>query len=570
MKIAHHVFWGPNPYSDRPCVAFRLQECAREEAVRALSAYVKLRSILYRLPGFPAEPDPGPPSDFEALFVDLPRLVLPLLNHVRGELTQGGGESGRGAPVIFIEFHHPDLVRRALRILIDFLLDGSEDRATTLHGSLESLWQDTHAHHPDFQAHALIASARARGIHYANVGRKLWCYGIGRRSRTFFETSPVEDLAHGIKTDKLSGKHLFESVGAPTARYRVLRSRSELDDAVREIGFPCVIKPVHAGGGRGVTANIRCPAQIDFAYREALRHCKDEPLLMVEEHIEGRDHRLLFVQGIFVGCASSVAPSVTGDGRRSIGELIDAINAGRTRNLYASGYLRPIKTDAAMHEALAVQGLARDSVPAPGQTVILRRNTNLGGGGFSELFEQVDPEVVGIAARIAAKSELYSVGIDYITRDIRATPAASGGRFTELNKMPGVPLFLAAGFDVATLGDRFLGDGIGNIPVILSIRTREDLARARPARPGPGVVVLQSSEGSPADHAWPGPWFRDLIAGVMRDRRLERILIIAELERIEAHGFPVGCLSKVIVGPGCRTRTIEATVARLRCEVVFD
>ena len=182
--------------------------------------------------------------------------------------------------------------------------------------------------------------------------------------------------------------------------------------------------------------------EIDFAYREALRFCKDEPWLMVEEHIDGRDHRLLFAGGAFVGCASSLAPSVTGDGRRSIRELIEAVNAGRTLNLYASGYLR-------------------------------------------------------------------------------------------------------------------------------LILTRDDLAIARRSPSVPGTVFFQTDEGIRPDADWPGPWFRDLIRGAMTDRSLDRILIVAELAMVETHGFPVDCLSKVIVGPGCRTRTIEAILAPLRCEVAF-
>lgn len=379
----------------------------------------------------------------------------------------------------------------------------------------------------------------------------------------------MEDLERGISTDKLSGKHLFESVGAPTARYRVVRDPGEIEDAVREIGFPCVIKPVRSGGGRGVTANIRNNAEIDFARREALRFCRGEPLLMVEEHVPGRDHRLLFVRGDFVGCASSVAPSVTGDGRRSIGELVDEINAGRTRNLYHSGYLRPIRIDDSMLEALSVQGLGLDSVPEVGQAVVLRRNTNLGAGGVTEIFEQVHPEVLRIARRIAVRSGLHSVGIDYITPDIREDPAASGGRFTELNKVPGVPLFLAAGFDVVKLGERFLGEDLGNVPVTLSILTHDDIAVARRSSAGPGVVFLPAEDDVRRADGWPGPYFSSLIGTVMRDRRIDRIHIIAELAVMEEHGLPVGCLSKVIVGPGCRTRTIESIVGRLGCEVVF-
>ncbi len=71
----------------------------------------------------------------------------------------------------------------------------------------------------------------------------------------------------------------------------------------------------------------------------------------------GRDYRLLFVRGDFLGCASSVAPFIIGDGVKTVRELIGSINSKRTRNLYESKYLRPTKVDASVIEALSVQGL---------------------------------------------------------------------------------------------------------------------------------------------------------------------------------------------------------------------
>lgn len=569
MLITHQVFWGPSALSHRPCVLLRLARSTPGEATRAVAAFGELRATLRTLPGYPAHADVDQPVDLPSLFAALPPLLLFILNYVRGDLTEAGVQADAPVPTLFVEFHHPDLVRNALRVLLAFLVDTSSDRSATLMQSLEALWQRCRRLHPDFQAHALILGARSRGVHYANVGRKIWCYGIGRRSRRFCETSPLSDLGEKLRTDKLSGKALFDAAGAPTAPFRIIRSLEELAPAVAAIGFPCVIKPVHANAGYGVTANIRHSGELAFAFEEALRNCEGEPLIMVEEHIPGRDHRLLFIRGRFVGCASSVAPSVTGDGESTVRALIDRVNAGRTINLYASGFLRPIRLDASVNETLAVQGLSMESVLEPGRTVVLRRNTNLGGGGVSELFDQVHPEVLRIGQRIAERSGLHSVGIDYITLDIRESPEATGGKFTEINRYPGVPLFLAAGFDAATLGSHFLGEEVGNVPVTLRILNQSDFEAARQAPTKPWVIFLPHENVDEPRPRWPGP-YAHLAEKVLADRRLERIEVVTQALLIVKCGLPLEHLTRVSVGRECRTPEIEAILRRLRCEVVFD
>ena len=42
-----------------------------------------------------------------------------------------------------------------------------------------------------------------------------------------------------------------ETLGLPTSRYRFAETREEFDEAIKEIGFPCVIKPVMSSSGHG-------------------------------------------------------------------------------------------------------------------------------------------------------------------------------------------------------------------------------------------------------------------------------------------------------------------------------
>ncbi len=59
-----------------------------------------------------------------------------------------------------------------------------------------------------------------------------------------------------------------EELGLPTSPYRFAETREEFDQAISEIGIPCVVKPVMSSSGHG-QSTIRSEADIDAAWREA-------------------------------------------------------------------------------------------------------------------------------------------------------------------------------------------------------------------------------------------------------------------------------------------------------------
>ena len=59
-----------------------------------------------------------------------------------------------------------------------------------------------------------------------------------------------------------------EELGLPTSPYRFAGTRGEFDEAVAEIGMPCVVKPVMSSSGHGQSV-IRSAADIDRAWHYA-------------------------------------------------------------------------------------------------------------------------------------------------------------------------------------------------------------------------------------------------------------------------------------------------------------
>ena len=61
-----------------------------------------------------------------------------------------------------------------------------------------------------------------------------------------------------------------EELGLPTSPYRFASTREEFEQAVKEIGMPCVVKPIMSSSGHGQSV-VRTEQDIDGAW-----HCAQE------------------------------------------------------------------------------------------------------------------------------------------------------------------------------------------------------------------------------------------------------------------------------------------------------
>lgn len=59
-----------------------------------------------------------------------------------------------------------------------------------------------------------------------------------------------------------------EELGITTSPYRFASTREEFDEAIKEIGIPCVVKPIMSSSGHGQSV-IKSADQIDAAWKEA-------------------------------------------------------------------------------------------------------------------------------------------------------------------------------------------------------------------------------------------------------------------------------------------------------------
>ena len=291
----------------------------------------------------------------------------------------------------------------------------------------------------------LLAAARARGVPVCKLLRG-WRYAMlghgTRRVRVGQNASDLTSaLASKISNDKQETWRVLHRIGLPVPKQRAVADEREIEAAVRDIGFPLVVKAATGSKGASVTANIQHLGEMAAAVTKARRH---DSRILVEQHIDGTDYRLLIVNGRMVAAGRRRPGHVVGDGQKSVRELVEHENMRRfSRGGYAF-LLVPLALDEEALALLARQGLASDSIPVRGREVALRSTGNISQGALPEdVTEEVHPDTVAKAVHAVRAIGLDIGGVDVLTTDIARPLAETGGVIVEINHFPGVGVHYA-------------------------------------------------------------------------------------------------------------------------------
>ncbi|HWP04711.1 MAG TPA: cyanophycin synthetase [Polyangiaceae bacterium] len=292
---------------------------------------------------------------------------------------------------------------------------------------------------------AIAEAARARGIPVRRLtDGSLLQLGYGAQQRRVWaaETDRTSAIGEAIAQDKELTKQMLSIVGVPVPEGRPVESAEEAWAAAQAVGLPVAVKPRKGNQGKGVSVGLRTREAVMGAYTIAAKYDRWEQVV-VERHLEGADYRLLVVGGRLVAAARRDPPRVTGDGTSSIETLVATENLNPLRGDDHSTSLSKLRLDAIACEILAEQGLTKESVPALGQVVVLRRNANLStGGSATDVTDIVHPLVARRAIEAARVVGLDIAGIDLVSPCVDRPLEESGGAFVEVNAAPGLRMHL--------------------------------------------------------------------------------------------------------------------------------
>jgi glutamate--cysteine ligase len=209
-------------------------------------------------------------------------------------------------------------------------------------------------------------------------------------------------------------------------------------DFIIHQGKPVVIKPNQTNFGLGIT--ILKENTDEQTYQRAIEIAFEfDETILIEEFIAGKEFRFFVIGDEVVGILHRVPANVTGDGIRTVRELVELKNQDPLRG---KGYRTPLeKIQLGEAEAmfLKLQNKDFNTVPASGEVVYLRENSNISTGGDSiDFTDDIPDSYKQIAVRAAKALNVLITGLDMIVPDISAEATDDNYAIIELNFNPAI------------------------------------------------------------------------------------------------------------------------------------
>ncbi|MET4073849.1 cyanophycin synthetase [Hymenobacter sp. UYCo722] len=292
--------------------------------------------------------------------------------------------------------------------------------------------------------YSIVAEAASRNIPYIQLkNTSIIQLGYGENQRRIWATTTNLTSHAGVEVagNKNRTKAMLHDGGVPVPRGTTVYSEAGLRDAIDELGFPIVTKPLDGNHGKGATIRIMNWKDAAEGLKAAQAYSR---AVIVEQFIEGFDFRLLVVNGKLIAAAKRTPAAVVGDGKSTIQQLINKVNEDPRRGIGHEKVLTSIKADKHTLDLLKARQLTLKAVLPAGEILYLKSTANISTGGTAtDVTDQMHPYNVLLAERVAGIVGLDICGIDLMATDIAVPLNESRGAVIEVNAAPGFRMHIA-------------------------------------------------------------------------------------------------------------------------------
>ena len=323
-------FPGPNIYAQCPVIRFSLDEVPPHLAGSAGQGF--LDGLYARLPELLADSAScGAPKCFANARTDQPstdghlfeHICIVLQNRVGAELTcvrttdSNGVDPGNAT----VPYEEAEVCIKAARLAGDLLVSlanaESGPTVTVAPGAdfparFEQFARFAARKMLPVQDRALVRIALRLGIPAVRVVGRTIVLGQGRFQRRMngTKTSLTNVVANDLASNKDQSRRFLREYGLPAPRYERVRRLREAVEAAKRIGYPVVVKPNDGSMGLGVSVRMRNRREVRAAYKRARAVSRS---VLVEELVEGHDHRIIVINGKFCAATRRIPAHVVGD-----------------------------------------------------------------------------------------------------------------------------------------------------------------------------------------------------------------------------------------------------------------
>ncbi len=291
---------------------------------------------------------------------------------------------------------------------------------------------------------SIVEEAASRKIPWIRLGKNSLVqlgYGINQQRFQATITGNTSSIAVDIACNKELTKKMLEDAAIPVPSGDLVIDEDGLQNVIKKIGYPLVLKPLDGNHGKGASINVKDYETAIIGLEHAQQYSKK---VIVEKYITGFDFRVLVIDHKMVAAARRVPAHVVGDGELNLQQLIDKENLDPRRGYGHENVLTEITVDKDTNELLEKLSYTLHTIPQKGEIVYLKSTANLSTGGTSiDVTDMIHPENIQMAERISRIIGLDVCGIDIMAENLTQPLKESGGAILEVNAAPGFRMHLA-------------------------------------------------------------------------------------------------------------------------------
>jgi glutathione synthase/RimK-type ligase-like ATP-grasp enzyme len=268
-------------------------------------------------------------------------------------------------------------------------------------------------------------------------------YIIYRNSRLYFTYGTLDlntDAAVGFAKSKPLSSEVVKNIGIRLPNEETVKYSSktpsheylsEAKKVISLIGLPCFLKPAHGTQGRNIF-KVESFEDLEFAIKNIIA---DKDDLLIQEYINADEVRIVLLDGEILQAYTRDYVSITGDGVKTIQELIKNKNdyfASRNRNTIIN------VNDSQILNILKNKKYNFNHVLSQGEQLNLSYGRNLSRGGNYEFVDKkLSTELVNMSKQIAKSTGLRLVGLDLFLSDkVECIKSMDQITFIEYNASP--------------------------------------------------------------------------------------------------------------------------------------
>lgn len=291
---------------------------------------------------------------------------------------------------------------------------------------------------------SIVEEAVARDIPWIRLGTNSLVqlgYGINQMRFQATITCKTSSIAVDIACNKEQTKKMLDAASIPVANGGIVVDEEDLDEVIRKIGYPIVLKPLDGNHGKGASINVKTREEAveGLAYAKKYSH-----RVIVEKFITGYDFRVLVIDNKLVAAAKREPAHVKGDGKQTIQQLIEETNTDPRRGYGHENVLTQIDVDRDTTDLLEKLNYTLETVPKKDEVVYLKSTANLSTGGTSiDVTDMMHPENIFLCERISRVIGLDVCGVDIMAENLTQPLKENGGCILEVNAAPGFRMHLA-------------------------------------------------------------------------------------------------------------------------------